>query len=81
MSQESIMKHIPLAALLTAIIQLIAGGIWIGSINERVSALETAVAERHEISARLIRVEESSKNTYDLLQRIDSRLGRLEEQR
>jgi hypothetical protein len=74
-------KHIPLAALLTAIAQLIAGGIWVGNVNARLEALELAKSTQTGIDSRLVRVEEKQSHMLAVVERIDSRLERLEQEK
>ena len=51
-------KKIPLALILTVSVQTVAIGVWIGSINSRVTTLEVATSRYTDTGEKLIRLDE-----------------------
>lgn len=60
-------KRVPLALILTVIVQTAVLGVWVGSIQQRVQQNEQAIAESADTAERLARIEA-------ILERVERRL-------
>ena len=60
-------KRVPLALIMTVIVQTAVLGVWVGSIQQRVQQNEQAIAESADTAERLARIEA-------ILERVERRL-------
>lgn len=61
-------RHVPIALIATLALQTLTMGMWVGSINARVDALEMAASGTQDIRERLVRIE-------TILERLERREG------
>lgn len=69
-------RRVPIAVIVTLLLQSAAALVWAGSANERLSTLETRAARIDEMVERTARLEERAKAASAALERIEARLGR-----
>ena len=69
-------RHVPVALVLTIILQTGAALMWSGAAAERLTALETRSARTDEIIERTARLEEQSLAMRASLTRIEEKLDR-----
>lgn len=73
MSEESLHWHldkrVPIALIVTIVMQTAAMGIWVGSIQARVEANERAIMDSSDTAERLARIEA-------ILERVERQLDR-----
>jgi len=67
MSEWHLDKRVPLALILTIVVQTAMLGVWVGSIQQRVEQNERAIAESADTAERLARIEA-------ILERVERRL-------
>tara|TARA_R110000868_G_scaffold40543_5_gene139812 strand:- start:1981 stop:2241 length:261 start_codon:yes stop_codon:yes gene_type:complete len=67
-------RHVPVALVLTIILQTGAALMWSGAAAERLTALEVRSARTDEIVERTARLEEQSKAMQAALVRIEGKL-------
>ena len=70
-------RHVPVALVLTIILQTGAALMWSGAAAERLSALEVRSARTDEVIERTARLEEQSKAMQASLVRIEGKLDRV----
>jgi hypothetical protein len=70
-------RHVPVALVLTIILQTGAALMWSGAAAERLSALEARSARTDEVVERTARLEEQSKAMRAALTRIEAKLDRV----
>lgn len=70
-------RHVPVALVLTIILQTGAALMWSGAAAERLSALEARSARTDEVVERTARLEEQSKAMRAALVRIEEKLDRV----
>lgn len=69
MSEWHLDKRVPLALILTIVVQTAMLGVWVGTIQARVSANERAIEASADTAERLARIEA-------ILERVERRLDR-----
>lgn len=69
-------RRVPLAVILTILLQSAAALLWAGAANERLGALEARTERIGELVERTARLEEQAKAANAALARIEERLGR-----
>ncbi|MDO8423572.1 MAG: hypothetical protein Q7S99_15575 [Parvibaculum sp.] len=69
-------RHVPVALVLTIILQTGAALMWSGAAAERLSALELRSARTDEVVERTARLEEQTKAMRASLTRIEEKLDR-----
>ena len=69
MSEWHLDKRVPLALILTIVVQTAMLGVWVGSLQARVSANERAIEASADTAERLARIEA-------ILERVERRLDR-----
>lgn len=67
MSEWHLDKRVPLALILTIVVQTAMLGVWVGSLQARVSANERAIEASADTAERLARIEA-------ILERVERRL-------
>ena len=67
-------KRVPVAIIITMIIQLVGFGVLLGNIENRVATLETASTSRSTLPERIARLEERLISLQRVLERIDRKL-------
>ena len=72
----SIDRRVPVAVIVTILVQSAAALLWAGAANERLGALETRTERIGELVERTARLEEQAKSANAALARIEERLGR-----
>ena len=72
-------KRVPVALIVTILMQTSAGFWWASSINERVAQLEETVDGRQDLAERVTRVEEAWRPIPTQLRRIEDKIDRLYE--
>lgn len=70
-------RHVPVALVLTIVLQTGAALLWTGAAAERLTALETRSARTDEVVERTARLEEQSKAMRAALERIEEKLDRV----
>ncbi len=70
-------RHVPVALVLTIVLQTGAALMWSGAAAERLSALEVRSARTDEVIERTARLEEQSKAMRASLMRIEGKLDRV----
>ncbi|MDP1627499.1 hypothetical protein [Parvibaculum sp.] len=69
-------RRVPIAVIVTLLLQSAAALVWAGSANERLSALEVRAVRIDEMVERTARLEERAKAASAALERIEARLER-----
>lgn len=69
-------RRVPLAVIVTILMQSAAALLWAGAANERLGTLETRTERIGELVERTARLEEQAKAANAALGRIEERLGR-----
>lgn len=69
-------RRVPIAVIVTLLLQSAAALVWAGAANERLSTLETRAVRIDEMVERTARLEERAKAANAALMRIEERLGR-----
>lgn len=64
------------ALIFAIVVETGAGLIWAGKAAERLSQVETRLADQKDVAARLARLEEQSQAARDSLERIEAKLDR-----
>lgn len=67
-------RRVPVAIIITLIVQLVGFGMMIGNIENRVKNLETASSSRSVLPERMARLEERLVSLQRVLERIDRKL-------
>lgn len=70
-------KRVPVALIITLVVQTVSLGIWIGSINSRVSSLEESRISSADAPTRIVRVETKIEIMQATIDRVDGKLDRL----
>jgi len=70
-------RRITIGFLVTVLIQTAVGLMWAGAAAQRISTLETEVAERRPVAERLARVEAELELMRQQLQRIETKVDTL----
>ncbi|MFZ3035376.1 MAG: hypothetical protein WA138_15350 [Parvibaculum sp.] len=70
-------RHVPVALVLTILLQTGAALMWSGAAAERLSALERRTARTDEVVERTARLEEQAKDMRATLTRIEAKLDRV----
>jgi hypothetical protein len=70
-------RHVPVALVLTIVLQTGAALLWTGAAAERLTALETRTGRTDEVMERTARLEEQSKAMRAALERIEGKLDRV----
>ena len=71
-------RRIPVALIVTIVLQTMAIVWWAASMNERLSSLEDRVNGMHDFGPRIIRLEEKQDGIRQRLDRIDRNLRRVD---
>lgn len=74
-------KRVPLALIITMVMQTVIFGFWLGQMSNSVATLQDQVRTMTSYQERLTRVETRVDNANDMLARIDVRLERMEDRR
>ena len=69
-------RHVPVALVLTILLQTGAALMWSGAAAERLSALERRTSRTDEVVERTARLEEQAKDMRAALTRIEAKLDR-----
>ncbi|MBX3495910.1 MAG: hypothetical protein KF769_06690 [Parvibaculum sp.] len=69
-------RRVPIAVILTLLLQSCAALVWAGSASERLSTLEMRAARIDEMVERTARLEERARGASEALARIEARLER-----
>ncbi len=69
-------KRVPIALIFAIAVQTIVIGIWVGSLQTRVTELETKAGRSLEVRDRVIRVESDIGHVRGSIERIEGILGR-----
>jgi len=69
-------RRVPIAVIVTLLLQSAAALVWAGSAAERLTTLETRAARIDEMVERTARLEERAKGVTASLARIEARLER-----
>ncbi|ABS62527.1 hypothetical protein Plav_0904 [Parvibaculum lavamentivorans DS-1] len=69
-------RRVPIAVIVTLLLQSAAALVWAGSANERLSTLEVRAVRIDEMVERTARLEERAKAASAALERIEARLAR-----
>ena len=69
-------RRVPIAVIVTLLLQSAAALVWAGSAAERLSVLETRAARIDEMVERTARLEERAKGVTAALERIEAKLER-----
>lgn len=72
-------KRVPLALIVTIVLQTIVFGYWAGQTSNSVATLQDQVRVLSSYQERLTRVETRVDSANDMLARIDARLERMED--
>ncbi|MEQ8267638.1 MAG: hypothetical protein RH982_10610 [Parvibaculum sp.] len=67
-------RRVPIAVIVTLLLQSAAALVWAGAANERLSALETRAERIDEMAERTVRLEERARAVSAALERIEGRL-------
>lgn len=67
-------RRVPVAIILTLVVQLVGFGMLIGNIENRVKTLEIASSSRSVLPERMARLEERLVSLQRVLERIDRKL-------
>ena len=69
-------RRVPIAVIVTLLLQSAAALVWAGSAAERLSTLETRAERIDEMVERTARLEERAKGVTAALERIEAKLER-----
>ena len=69
-------RRVPVAVIVTIVLQSAAALLWAGGANERLQHLEERTERIGELVERTARLEEKAKSAIATLDRIEERLGR-----
>lgn len=74
-------KRIPLALIVAILIQTLGFAYWTGTLSQRVTSLEATRMSQMDSPGRIIRLETQVDGIKSTLQRVESKLDRLIEQK
>lgn len=69
-------KRVPVAIIITLVVQIAIGLMYFGALEQRVTALENFVLKIDDTQMRITRVEEQVKATKETTVRIEQKLDR-----
>ena len=69
-------KKVPVAVIGALLVQTAGALVWAGGAAARIATLEERVGEHGRVAERLARLEEQSKATREVVERIETRLER-----
>lgn len=70
-------RSVPVALILTILVQTLVAGVFFGGLEERVSSIERTIASNGDQPARLVRVETKVEAILRSLQSIENKLERI----